>query len=383
MLLFLGSGISYESGIPSVGELTEKVLSGEWHKHTDMVFYPGSRDEFVTRLQAFLKILKVHADDYFLDRWPKKGEANYEDLFYLCDQIHDHEHAEILNPAIREYVEKIRKKTKSLCTPLPPTERPITLVDLAGSACEYVRCVVWHEIPLDKKPKGLSLVFELAMDKRITSLDIATLNHDNLVEQELQNSGIPFADGFGTPDGKVRYYDPDLLSPDRQKVRILKLHGATNWFRFREEKGDMIIDRYGMPMRPDVHHLKTADDKWLTWLGCTPIFLCGSYNKLMEYNFGIYANLWALFYQSLHEHDIMVMSGYGWNDRGINGRILEWLSSSPDKKLFLLHENPEKIKEKSKSAMWYRFDEEVNSGRLIPIQKFLKDVSLEELGILS
>lgn len=382
VLLFLGSGISYESGMPSVDGLTDKVLSGDWHEHTDMVFYPRHRDVFVNRLQSFLKILKDYSDSYFLDRWPQKGKANYEDLFYICRQIHDHEYSEILNPAIWPYVEKLRKETASICVPLPPTDRDITLAELAGRACDYIQCVVWHSIPLDKKPQGLSLISELALDKRITSLDIATLNHDCLIEGELHSSGIDVADGFGHPVGEARYYDPDLLSPERRRVRLMKLHGATNWFRLREEKDGMSIDRYGIPTHRDVHHLKSADHKWLTWLDQAPVLLCGSYNKLMDYNFGIFANLQAMFYQSLYAHNIMIMSGYGWNDRGVNGRILEWLMSSPDKRLFLLHESPEEIKKKSQSAMWHRFDEEVKLGRLIPIRKFLKDAIVSDLSFL-
>jgi len=142
--------------------LTEQVLSGNWHEHTDMVFYPNNKDEFVTRLQSFLKILKADADSYFFERWPRKDATNYEDLFYLCRQIHDHELAEILNPAIWPYVERLRKKTTSLCVPLSPTGRQVALVDLAGRACDYIQCVIWHSISLDKEPRGLSLISELA-----------------------------------------------------------------------------------------------------------------------------------------------------------------------------------------------------------------------------
>lgn len=381
ILLFLGSGISYESGVPSVGELTKQVLLGDWHEHTDMVFYPNNKDEFVSRIQSFLEILKADADTYLHERWPKKDETNYEGLFYLCRQIHDHEQAEILNPAVWPYVERLRQETTHLCVPLPTTNRPITLVDLAGRACDYIQCVVWHSIPFDKEPQGLSLISELALSDQVDSLDIVTLNHDDLIEKQLLQDGIKFSDGFDEPDGEARYYDPDLLSEGHKKVNLIKLHGATNWFRLREEKKGMNIDRYGIPTHWDVHHLKAKDGSWLSWVGWTPVFLCGSYNKLMDYNFGIFADLQYQFYQALNRHDIMVMSGYGWNDRGINGRIFEWLSSSPDKRLFLLHEKPEDIKEKSKSAMWYRYDEEVKQGRLIPIHKYLKDVSVSDLPL--
>ena len=210
-------------------------------------------------------------------------------------------------------------------------------------------------------------------------MDIVTLNHDTLIEQQLLQDDIQFSDGFGDPVGEARYYDPDLLSEGHKKVNLIKLHGATNWFHLREERDGKNIDRYGMPTHWDVHHLKTEDGNWLSWIGWTPIFLSGTYNKLMDYNFGIFADLQHQFYQALNRHDIMIMSGYGWNDRGINGRIFEWLSSSSNKRLFFLQERPEEIKEKSKSAMWHRYDEEVRQGRLIPIPKYLKDVSVSDL----
>lgn len=381
VLLFLGSGVSYNAGIPSVGKLTKQVLSGDWHKHTDMVFYPNNKDEFVSRIQSFLEILKTDADSYLLERWSRKDETNYEDLFYLCRQIYDHEMAEILNPAVWPYIEELRKKTMQLCVPLLPTNRSVNLVDLAGRSCDYIQCVVWHSIPLDAKPQGLSLISELASSDRIDSMNIVTLNHDALIEKQLHQEGIPFSDGFGEPVGEARYYDPDLLSGGNEKVNLIKLHGAINWFHLREEKNGMNIDRYGIPTHQDVQHLKAEDGNWLTWLGCTPVFLCGSYNKLMDYNFGIFADLQHQFYRSLNKHDVMIMSGYGWNDRGINGRIFEWLSSSSSKRLYFLHENPDKIKETSKSAMWHRYDEEVKQGRIIPINKYLMDTNIEDLKL--
>lgn len=101
---------------------------------------------------------------------------------------------------------------------------------------------------------------------------------------------------------------------------------------------------------------------------------------MLDYGFGIIAELHRRFNTKLLEHDIMIMSGYGWNDRGINGKIFDWLLSSYDKKLILLHQNPEEdIKKKSKSAMWHRYDPLVKEGRLIPVKKWLSEVSIDEI----
>ena len=252
VLLFLGSGISYESGVPCVSKLTKQVLLGDWHKHTDMVFYPNNKDEFVSRLQSFLKILKKDADNYLIERGSRKDKTNYEDLFYLCRQIHDHERAEIINPAVCPYVERMLKETSHLCVPLSSTDRQVTLVDLAERACDFIQCVVWHSIPLDTNPLGLSLISELASSDQIDSMDIVTLNHDILIEKQLLQEDIRFSDGFGEPVGDARYYDSGLLSKNSHKVRLIKLHGATNWFHLREERNGKNIDRYGIPTHRDV-----------------------------------------------------------------------------------------------------------------------------------
>jgi len=103
-----------------------------------------------------------------------------------------------------------------------------------------------------------------------------------------------------------------------------------------------------------------------------------TYNKLSAYNFGIIRAIHNKFENRFWNHRLMIMSGYGWNDRGINGRLFEWILSSPDKRLILLHREPEeKIKKNSKSAMWHRYDELVKGGRLIPIKKWFSEISIE------
>jgi hypothetical protein len=83
LMLFLGSGISIPSDLPSVRDLTSSVLNGDWHLE-GLSFHRGPPTELAdpTRdVQAFLKLLKSYADGYFALRGGQ--EANYEDVFYL------------------------------------------------------------------------------------------------------------------------------------------------------------------------------------------------------------------------------------------------------------------------------------------------------------
>jgi hypothetical protein len=88
--------------------------------------------------------------------------------------------------------------------------------------------------------KGLDLVSDLAMSDLVDELNIVTLNHDTLVEQVLAANGIDFSDGFGGPDGDVRWFEGG-----RSKVAQWEL-ACNPW-----EDHDLIFPREtsGKPMR--------------------------------------------------------------------------------------------------------------------------------------
>ena len=386
LIVFLGSGVSFESGLPCVKKMTEKLLNAPWFNHADQNFYPGKhpspyfeKENQTPRIQDFLKILKKFADEYLIKR--RDTESTYEDLFFLCQQISDNEKFEIDNPAIQSFINDLNIKTEHL---YDPALLIFDLESLASRACDLIQCVVWHLL-YAKEPKGLELILELI--ENTSQLDIATLNHDRLIEQILDNANIKYNDGFGEANGQVRYFNPNLYNPEN-KINLFKLHDSLNWYRFRdkvEKNGkEITIDRYGMALNPDHWLCRDSNGNLLFALDSKPIFLAGSYNKMLDYNFGIFKAIHNKFDSFLSQHNLMVMSGYGWNDRGINGMLFEWISSSLERRLILLHKNPEvEIKEKSKSAMWHRYDKLVEEGRLIPVKKWFSEIHFDELkGLL-
>src|SRR6266498_5043298 len=105
-LLFLGSGVSYASGLPSVAEITRSLLVDEWVRHTDGRFYPGSASSPHLKdptkvLQDFLALLLPYADR---SHSMTGGKGNYEDLYFLAEQIAEHERGWADNPAIQPFV---------------------------------------------------------------------------------------------------------------------------------------------------------------------------------------------------------------------------------------------------------------------------------------
>lgn len=384
ILLFLGSGVSFPSGLPDTKTITERILNEKWYEHTDMNFYKGEHPnehyrkyDITPRIQKFLIILKEFSDPYFLSR--RQSETNYEDLFYLCQQIEDNELFEIDNPLIDPFIKQLQFKLigMDIFPSIPPTNKIIDLKYLSNRAMALIQCVVWNSLYFDGYPVGLDLILELK--ENIKFMDIATLNHDLLLEKVLHENKIDYVDGFGSPEGQIRYFDPTVYDNDSE-VKLFKLHGSLNWYRFRITENNLTFDKYGLALANDIWHLKDDNGHFVTNLDGKPLFLTGSYNKMLDYNFGIYRIIHSKFDQALARNKIIIMSGYGWNDRGVNGRIFEWLGSSMDNRLILLHENPEDLKRYSRSALWHRYDELVKGGKLIPIEKWFSDVSFSEIS---
>jgi hypothetical protein len=386
ILLFLGSGVSYKSGLPNLTDITNSILKDQWFKHTDELFYRGvhpspyfHQEDITPKLQEFLNIVKGYSDDYLVKR--RGWGTNYEDLFYICQQISDNEKHEFDNPAIFSFIRYIKKKTKHLYQNSINGTKEINLSSLASDSLVLIGCVVHHALSTNKDPNGFDLIYQLSISK--IKFDIVTLNHDTLLERVMAKHGIEFVDGFGEKQGDIRWFEPQRYDNNSDKTILFKLHGSINWHRFREEitinGRPLSQDRYGQPLHHNSPLYKNEKGKYLIPLNHSPIFLTGTYNKLSDYNFNIFRIINNKFEDSLWNHNFMIMSGYGWNDHGINGRLFEWLLSSMDKRLILLHENPEEIKRNSKSAMRHRYDTLVKEGRLIPVEKWFSDIKIDEL----
>lgn len=74
LLCFFGSGISQPSGMPMTGAITAAILSEQWHRHTDGLFYPGPGGlmwdgvNVAALAQAFLDTLSKSTSGYLSSR---------------------------------------------------------------------------------------------------------------------------------------------------------------------------------------------------------------------------------------------------------------------------------------------------------------------------
>ncbi|HUI07984.1 MAG TPA: hypothetical protein VL486_13370 [Verrucomicrobiae bacterium] len=381
LMLFLGSGISVPSGLPRAKEITDSLLNESWHLD-EISFRPGPprdhRDPTLD-LQCFLKSLKAYADGYYALRGGQ--EANYEDIYYLVQQLRDDEQGRILNPAILDFLTGIKAKTEVMSERIPRNNpNHSSFLNMLIGTCTLIQCVVEQKLSTPREIKGLGLVEALASSPDIERLDICTLNHDVLVERFLTEHAsaaqIDVTDGFGQAVGRstVRRFDPRLLESDT-KVRVFKLHGSIDWFMFADTEGPFC----GIPTNGDPHRWQNEKGERLQNVFGGPVVLAGTYNKIINYGFGIIAEMHFWFHRLLKEHDTIAMCGYGWNDLGVNMRLTEWFNPRAKTRLCLMHESPEEVRQNPRSLMEKIYNDLVSSRRLIPIKKWMDRVTMQEL----
>lgn len=381
-LVFLyGSGISIPAGMPTTRELTTKILTGDGIiRHTNGNYYFGSfsntrpwiPDEYVSRVLKFLSILKAEIEQYY-QQHHEPHAANYEELYYVASQIHDSEVGEYDNPAVQPFIDKILPAIQPL---LEGKEGEIRdkwqLHEIAGEASNYIRDIVWHL--LNKEPTRidhLNSLKEVCLDAQVSGIDIFTLNHDTLLERHLSKNGIPATDGFGKPVNGVRYWNPTLFEGGPPRVCLFKLHGSINWFRFRPG--------VGIPLEHDFWHTMNPAGEIQLPVDGRPMFLAGTFNKMLQYTSGIYAELFYQFYKSLQHTSRLVVCGYGFRDKGINTQIKEWIYSSSDKRIIVIHPDPNRLKNGARGAISNDWDNLLKDGKLILISKGIEQTTWQDI----
>lgn len=381
----LGSGISIPAKMPSTQVITKQILSGEGvMRHSDGNYYfdeplYGTPDEYVPQVVVFLNRLKIEIDLYYL--YETGHFTNYEDLYYVASQIHDSESKEYDNPVVQPFINKVLPEIRPL---LVSEENEIRdewqLLDLANEAANYVRDVVWHL--LSKEPNSLdhlNCIKDACLDDQLSNIDIFSLNHDTVLEQSLSQNDIQVIDGFGQLQNNVRYWNPDLFDSRDSKVRLFKLHGSVNWFRFRPDSGSWSDESIGIPLDWDFWHTKSPQGQRQWPVGGRPMLLVGTFNKMLQYTSDIYAGLHYQLHRSLRHAQQLVVCGYSFGDKGINTRIIEWIYSSSNRKITVVHPEPEKLKRAARGAISKQWDEWIKQRKLTIVTKTIEESSWQNI----
>ncbi len=384
----IGSGASIPAGFPSMNEITEQVLSGAGIVHFSddsfgigdvSKFNMGFPDEYVPRVIVFLKRLKVEIDLYYYQL--KQRTTNYEDLYYIAKQVHDSETFEYDNPIAKPFIDKILPDLKILFKgKKSEIKSKWSLYEIADESIKYIHDMVSNM--LSKQPVNLDhykIIKDFCIDEEIPKIDIFTLNHDTLLEQLFAREKIEINDGFIESKNKMRRFDSINFEIDNNKARLVKLHGSINWFRYRPEGGDWSNEFIGIPLDQDYWYIKDTNNNFLLPIDGRPKLLIGTYNKMLSYVGGIYSELHCLFYRMLKQRNYLIVIGYGFGDRGINTKIIDWIYSNSQNKLIIMHPRLENLKLHARGSISNKWDSWIKEKRLFTIEKYIEESTKEDI----
>ena len=282
--------------------------------------------------------------------------VNYENCCYVAAQLWGAESGEFDNPAVMPLVEKLAN-VEGL--------RALIAEDRARLFKETENCirdVVWGM--LSRKPKDvgyLKWLADMAHHEDVQPIDFVTLNHDTVLEQALRSHSVDFCDGFGEAVNGVRFWQPDRLEA-AHRARLIKLHGSIDWFFFKSES------KVGIPK---------SHDPFLT--DPRPELLVGTFNKMLEYTRGIFADVHCQFHRTLCQTDYLICCGYGFGDKGINTKISEWINVDTRRRLTVVHPDPCQLLDSSRGAIANHWRSWKEQGKLLLVEKRVEQVSWHDI----
>lgn len=86
-----------------------------------------------------------------------------------------------------------------------------------------------------------------------------------------------------------------------------------------------------------------------------PLILTGTFNKILQYGSGIYADQHARFHAALSQADALVVIGYGFRDKAINSRIVAWAERPGSRHMVVVHARPEGFATSARGAIRNRW----------------------------
>lgn len=343
-----GAGVSFAFKLPGTTQITNSIVSSS----------SGYIKEFLNILGEEIK--EFYRDDY-------NNHLDYETLYCLSSQIHDYESSD---PVVSAFVQKISKKFNTSLK----TKR---LIDTTRETCEYITNKVVEmlsEIPDDILK--FKLIHEIIDSK--STLNIYTLNHDLILEKLFDSINVKYSDGFSLQNKyKMRYWNPSSYFVEEALVRIFKLHGSINWYRYIptdlswydeiaiSECPNCAVDRNGKPYDPPPDH---------------PEILIGTFNKIVRYTRGIHFRMLSIFREEVEKVDNLIISGHSFRDKGINALLIDWLFNNRDRQAIIIDPNPSQLKLKARGEIKNKWDNMVKEKIFLVLEKGIEQISLKDVN---
>ncbi len=376
----LGSGISLKAGLLNVNDITKKILTGEGvsHHSTGYYFMPPPYSHIgipcynVKRILTFINFTKDKLDTYY-EKYDQLHLTNYEDIYFILRQLHDEIYGEHENLIVSDFLNDLQIDNETMLKVKDKMfYKDFEIEELINESMIYINNVVSRLLYNPSKDFNyLNMFCEISRDKKIERIDIFSLNHDRLLELYFDMHKIKYCDGFDEREGDIKPFNIELYD-NENRMNLYKLHGSIDWLKYRIAGMDWRGDFIGKPVISDVQHTKDRNGNYLTPNENTTEILIGTFNKIIDYNSGIFFDLLSHFVTTLNNHNYLIISGYGFGDKGINTKIIEWYYKNPERKIIVIHKKPDDLKSSSRGAIYGKWDKWIKEGRLIIIEEWFE-----------
>jgi len=342
---------SYTSPMPKIDQVTQDILNGNYHFHSDNKIYPQSSGWTGIRevrnadfVKACLKLLVATIRE---NSRSQSSSINYEDFKYTIEQLVVFEGTN-RNPALKPFRDLLSGRILQLLSSRQDfseinmgfIEGETSFGDILSTMQCWVEWVIYENLidrDKPKPPQALTLFFK-SLDLNKHPATVCTLNHDLKTEQALNNLSVGYKDGFTqiTESSAMRFAPKELVDSTKE-CTLYKLHGSINWFWSGSE--------YHKLLEPDTDY--DSGDNYRGYVG-TANLLSGTINKLEAYNYGVYPWIWAAFQNQLLATKRIICSGYGFMDLGVTSRLHGWLTSLSGNQLLIIDPSPKALIERCK-----------------------------------
>lgn len=376
--LIIGSGVSYYSDIPGINIITDTILnSKKIGKETDTNYYLEGYlgyvrqpylDSWVTKSQKLISLIKVDIDNFY-KHIDKEHITNYEDIYYVLRQITDSYYYEYENPAILKLIEYLLEEMQINSNDLK---------ELADESSRFITCITWQSIDKSNPTFNQFDIIKDLIDK--CKLDtILTLNHDLVLDNWLVKNDIKFDDGFYITDNK-KLQEWIGFKNDKSKIKLCKLHGSIDWFNFKISTPSTYNNIVKIPRNVYPERVDSIDNSFQYPNNSRPEILIGTFNKMIGYLSGMFEIMYDELKSSILNSEIIIISGYGFGDKGINIRLTHWLWSSKAKKMIIIHPNRAELIKNSRGSFKINIlNNDFKNDKVEFIEKKFENIEIDEI----